>query len=116
MLSIEITRGDTKSFKFARKNMNGEIITAKPQKMYITFKNSFYQKDFLFQKRLDDDISYTDTDNYYHFQINPEDTNNLNFGNNYVFDIEIIDNNKVKTIAKGTLKITEEVTSAENEG
>ena len=51
MLLIEITRGDHKSYKFLRKTKDGEIITEKPQKMYFTVKKSFYQSEFLFQKR-----------------------------------------------------------------
>lgn len=117
MLLIEITRGDHKSYKFLRKTKDGEIITEKPQKMYFTVKKSFYQSEFLFQKRLDEGITYTEQDYYYHFEIKPEDTDGLNFGDDYVFDIEIIEQNgKKKTIAKGKIKITEEVTFAENEG
>lgn len=113
---MNMTRGDTYEFKFQRKNQNKEVITEKPDKMYFTVKENYYLKDFLFQKRLEDNsITYDEETNYYMLTINPEDTNNLSY-KDYVYDIEIIDGDKVKTIAKGTLKITEEVTFAKNEG
>lgn len=113
---MNMTRGDTYEFKFQRKNQNKKVITEKPDKMFFTVKENYYLKDFLFQKRLEDNsITYDEETNYYMLTINPEDTNDLSY-KDYVYDIEIIDGDKVKTIAKGKLKITEEVTFAENEG
>lgn len=113
-MNIEIIRGDTKSFKFQRRTTNNEVITEKPDKMFFTVKTGYYSKDYLFQKRLDTDIIYKEEDNYYYFTINPEDTNELDY-DDYVFDIEVITGDTVKTIAKGTLKVESEVTFAENE-
>ena len=113
---MNITRGDTTEIKFKRTTADGQVITEKPDKMFFTVKENYYLKDFLFQKRLEDNsITYDEETNYYMLTINPEDTNNLSY-KDYVYDIEIIDGDKVKTIAKGRLKITEEVTFAENEG
>ena len=114
-MNIEIIRGDTKSFKFQRRTINNEVITEKPDKMFFTVKTGYYSKDYLFQKRLDTDITYKEDDNYYYFTINPEDTNELDYDDNYVFDIEIIKGDTVKTIAKGKFAVQEEVTFAENE-
>lgn len=111
---ITIIRGDSKTFKFKRKNTSNEVITAKPDKMYITFKRNSVSKDVLFQKTLDDGIEYDSTTYYYSFTINPEDTDNLSYGV-YDYDIEIITNNKKKTILVDKLKITKEVTFTENE-
>lgn len=112
---MNITRGDTVEIRFKRTTADGQVITEKPDKMYFTVKESYYIKDLLFQKKLEDDsITYDEQTNYYMLTINPEDTNDLSY-KEYVYDIEIIDGDKVKTIAKGTLKITEEVTFAENE-
>lgn len=113
-MDIEIIRGDTKTLKFQRRNKNGEVITEKPDKMFFTVKTGYYSKDYLFQKRLDDGISYNEDDNYYYFTIESSDTNELDY-DDYVFDIEVINANTVKTIAKGTLKVEGEVTFAENE-
>jgi hypothetical protein len=60
------------------------------------------------------DIIFDNTDNYYHVTINPNDTNELQFGT-YKYDIEIVTNNYKKTIAVGTLTLLEEVTFASNE-
>lgn len=113
-MNIEIIRGDTKSFKFQRRTTNNEVITEKPDKMFFTVKTGYYSKDYLFQKRLDTDIIYREDDNYYYFTINPSDTDELDYGD-YVFDIEVIKGDTVKTIAKGTFKVESEVTFAENE-
>lgn len=111
---MELIRGDTLNLKFIRKNKSGEVITTKPDKLFFTVKSSYYTKNYLFQKRLDKDINFSEEDNYYRFTINPKDTDNLDYGN-YVYDIETINGDIVKTIAKGILKIKEEVTFAENE-
>lgn len=111
---MELIRGDTLKLKFQRKNKSGEVITTKPDFLFFTVKSSYYSKDYLFQKRLDRDISFSEEDNCYRFTINPEDTGYLSYGS-YVYDIEVITGDTVKTIAKGNLKITEEVTFAENE-
>ena len=114
-MNIEIIRGDTKTLKFQRRTTNNEVITEKPDKMFFTVKTGYYSKDYLFQKRLDTDIIYKEEDNYYYFTVNPEDTNELNYDDDYVFDIEIIKGDTVKTIAKGKFAVKEEVTFAENE-
>ena len=111
---MELIRGDTLKLKFQRKNKNGEVIKTKPDKLYFTVKSSYYAKDYLFQKSLENGISFREEDYFYRFTINPEDTDKLDYGN-YVFDIETITTDTVKTIAKGTLEIKEEVTFAENE-
>ena len=113
-MNIEIIRGDTKSLKFQRRTTNNEVIAEKPDKMFFTVKKGCYTKDYLFQKRLDTNISYDEDDNYYRFTIEPSDTDELDY-DDYVFDIEIIKNDIKKTIAKGTFKVESEVTFAENE-
>ena len=112
---MELIRGDTISLKFQRKTQNQEVITEKPDKMYFTVKNSYKHKEVRLQKSLTaGTIIYNEEDNYYYMTIEPEDTNDLNYGT-YVYDIEVIVGNIVKTIAIGELKITKEVTFAENE-
>ena len=113
---MNITRGDYKGFKFIRKDINDKVITDKPDEMYITIKRSFYEpSEKLIQKRLStSEIKYDEETNYYSFELLPEDTNNLKYGD-YYFDIEIKNGDKVKTIKKGTLKIEYEVTFASDE-
>ena len=113
---MEITRGDNKPFKFQRKRKDKSVITELPKKMYITFKKNAGTNVALFQKTLEDgSITYSEEDNYYRFEIFPEDTENLGYIN-CEFDIEVITKeNKTRTIYKGELKITKEYTHKENE-
>lgn len=113
---MEITRGNNKTFKFQRKREDESVITELPKQMYITFKNDEYEKDALFQKRLNNGtIEYSKSDNYYRFEIVPEDTDDLDYGN-YFFDITIRNNhNKKITIKKGYLAVTKSSTHKENE-
>ena len=109
---MKIIRGDSKTFTFQRKDKNKNVITEKPDKMYLTIKQNEYEKQPLIQKTFDNGIRFED-DTYY-VEFKPEDTNNLNFGE-YVYDIEIINGDIVKTIKKDTFIIDSEVTHKENE-
>lgn len=112
---MEITRGDNKTFKFKRTTKEGKVITEVPDEMYITLKKNSGITKALFQKKLSNNsIIYDGNTNYYSFEIVPEDTDSLVYGK-YNFDIEIIKNNKKRTIHKGTLKVTEEYTFTANE-
>ena len=113
---MELTRGDTLKLKFKRQDKNtGEIIKQKADKVYFTVKENYNLTNYVFQKSLSaGTITYSEEDNCYYFIINPEDTNELNYMD-YVYDIEVIQNGEVRTVTKGILKITEEVTYAENE-
>lgn len=108
---MKMTRGDTKKFKFKRQTKDGQVITNLPSKMYITFKKHDYLKEFVFQKRLDEGITYNNETNYYHVVINPEDTCDLHCGcKELYYDIEILVNDEVKTINKGVLEIETDIT------
>ena len=112
---MNITRGDTKTFIFQRKDINNQVIAQKPDEMYITIKRNTELQSFIIQKRLNDgSITYDEETNYYSFTILPIDTNNLEYGD-YKYDIEIIEAGKVRTIKKGIFTIEEEVTFASNE-
>ena len=116
-VEIDIVRGDNRTFKFQRKTEEGAVITGTPNEMYITFKSSDLLQDYVIQKVYSKgDITYNSSNNYWTFELIPEDTNNLTYGD-YVFDIEIItEEDKVKTICEGILTINAEVTFASNEG
>ena len=114
MNDISMTRGDTKEERFQIKDSSGTVLDLEVNEMYITFKESYDDEEFLFQKKLSTgDITKSST--YYYFTIEPEETDDLDYGV-YVFDIEIIYSNKKKTIGKGNLTLTQEVTWATNEG
>lgn len=110
--TIEFTRGDSKSFKFQRHYVGGDPILEEADAIYLTVKQSWNTRDFVFQKRKED-MTFDD-DGYYHVQIFDTDTENLRYGK-YAYDIEVIVGAYKKTVAKGYLILTNEATFKENE-
>ena len=111
---IKIVRGDSEILKFQRKDVDNNVITQKATELYFTVKENTLSENYLFQKKLDDGITYNTTDYYYRITINPEDTNNLYYGI-YKYDIEVKNSDYVKTIDFGDFIIIDEVTFAGNE-
>lgn len=109
---IRMIRGDTAKYKFQRIDGNGQVITELPDYLYFTVKESTNKLNYVFQKDLND--MTVDSDGFYHFVVEPEDTNNLQYGN-YAFDIEIIVSGVKTTVALGTFTILPEVTWVQNE-
>lgn len=108
---IEIIRGDTCPFSFKRRDKNNDVITEPADKLYFTIKQSYQTDEVLIQKTIDD-MSFDD--GTYRFVIEPEDTNDMEYGI-YVFDIEVITDEYKQTIARGQIRISEEVTFQEDE-
>lgn len=108
---MNITRGDTAVYSFTRKDANGNPITIQADKIYFTVKTNYYIDEFVLQKTIED---MTFDAGKYTFTIEPEDTENLNYGN-YVYDIEVITDDYKQTISIGTFTITDEVTFTINE-
>ncbi len=104
---MQFTRGDTQPLKFQRLDAEGHAITQTPTAMYFTVKTDFNASDYVFQKSLED--MTLGEDNYWHFTINPEDTQAIPIGN-YVYDIEVTTEGNVFTISKGSLKLLAEAT------
>lgn len=113
-MNIKMPRGDIRNIKFNITNKEGTTITTDFDEIYITFKRGFYDNEALFQKKLTDETIIKDENNYYHFTIESEDTDNLDYGD-YVFDIELVINDLVKQTIVGNLTLTNEVTFASNE-
>ena len=112
---IELVQGDTSPiYKFQRKNEDGTIITTLPKKMWITFKRSCSCDDCLFQKTLDDGITFDGE--YYKFKIMPDETHELSYGA-YGFDIAIINEagEKRTLLNDGELEIVKHYTKKCNE-
>lgn len=107
---LSIRRGDTKFYKFKRRNKNNEAILEKADRIYFTVKD--VTKQIIFQKTIDD-MSF-DEEGVYHFIIEPEDTDGADFGD-YDYDLEVIANGIKRTLALGTFKIDKEVTYAQDE-
>lgn len=108
---IEIIRGDTCPFSFTRRDKDGNVIIDPAEKLYFTIKEKYTSTDILVQKTIDD---MTFDEGTYRFVIEPNDTNELKYGV-YVYDLEVITGEYKQTIARGTIKISEEVTFQEDE-
>lgn len=108
---MDFTRGDTTIFKFKRIDANDQVITEEANQIYFTMKKEKKSEEILIKKKLGAGITYDTSDNYYRITINPEDTNELEYGS-YFYDIEVITEDYTKTIKKGFISITEESTCA----
>lgn len=107
---INLTRGDTLTLKFQRKNSDGEIITPKPSEVIFSVKSNYNSTKTLIQKKLSDGtIEYNEETFYYTFKLEHDDTKELAY-DEYKYDIEVQFDNEVKTIALGSLNLTHEVT------
>lgn len=107
--NLEMTRGDTKRFRFRRMNSEGEQIITAPDSM--TF--SVYDDGFtLFQKTLENGITLVD--GVFIILINPADTDDLELGA-YDFSLNIVDMEEPSKLAEGKLTLTWEATLPENE-
>ena len=115
MKKIELIQGDVSPiFKFQRKYSDGTVIPTQPQKMWITFKQNSNCNESLFQKTLEDGITFEE--GYYKFQLISKDTCDLNYGT-YGFDIAIInEQGEKKTLLNdGELDIVKHYTKKCNE-
>ena len=102
--NLEMIKGDTLSFAI-------EIeFDDKPQeleKAFFTCKKNLDDGDVVFQKTLEDGISFRKQERnkmYYVVRIAPEDTNDIEAGH-YFYDMQIELNSDVFTILTGTLKV-----------
>lgn len=109
---LEIIRGDTARYKFRRKDKNGETITTIADKIYFTIKKNSTDMEPIIQKTIED-MTFDDG-GFYHFILLPSDTDSLTYGM-YCYDIERIQDGNKKTIRRGRIKLTSEVTHARNE-
>lgn len=112
MKTLAQTRGDTVGYNFTRVASDGSVITAKPDEIYFTVKESYKTPNFILQKTMSDMLQAED--GKWSFVLQSYDTDCLPYGT-YVYDIEIVKDGAVITIAKGKFILTEESTWAINE-
>lgn len=112
-LSISMARGDIFMFPFGL-YIDNELATEEMDHVYFTVKRSHYDHDFLFQKKTSDGSLVSDGEGGYVVTINPEDTDQLDFGE-YEFDIEVVKLPEIKKTFCGVLYLTDEVTHRNNE-
>jgi len=114
-MEIRMARGDMETRQFLLKNSSGQTYSTAPDEIYFTVKKTADDKDFIFQKRLSSGgITLIETGKY-QFVIEPEDTNQMKYGE-YVFDIEIVKDGLLKKTFCGKLILEKEVTHYYNEG
>ena len=108
---MNFTRSVTYKFKFQRLDANKQVITVKADEVWFTVKEDFNTQTRKIQKKLSDGTITFDESNYtYHVTIQSEDTANFAYNRDYVWDIQILQDYVIKTIAKGNLKVQPEVT------
>lgn len=110
--TLQMIRGDTVKYKFQRKDSEGEVITATPDALYFTVKETTTKQRPVFQKTLED--MQMDSDGNWSFTIEPADINGLQYWK-YAYDLEVIQGGVKTTISIGTFIIKPEVTWAQNE-
>lgn len=110
----EFKRGDTKVLdKFRLLNADGEVLKlGTNDTLYFTVKKDANSKNVLIQKTTKDSGISLEDDGYYHIILDPEDTNDLDYGD-YQYDIElksIGSRTFVRTLVEGVITLTEEIT------
>ena len=115
-MRISMPRGDLYTVRFQIYENETDITSIDFSQIYMTCKRTNKDRTPLFQKSLTGGTIHKISDGDYTFNIEPEDTNNLQFGE-YSFDIELINdsNPRIKQTINGTLKLSEETTWAVNE-
>lgn len=111
-MELTFPRGDSYERGFILKR-NNQAVTDPFDEIYFTVKKYSTDKDFKFQKRLSTGGIVDDGEGHYTLFIEPEDTNELAFGE-YDCDFEIVKGDYKRTFY-GKLKLTKEVTHANNE-
>ena len=111
---IEFTRGDTCPLKFnLLDNNKNPLEIGETDEMYFTVKKSFNTQEVIFQKKFTNGDIEKDDDGY-KLILTSEDTASLKYGS-YVFDLCLKSTDLVRTLAIGTLTLTNEVTFISNE-
>lgn len=109
----EFFRGDTFEKLINISGWDKEIT-----QMYFTMKKEENDKDIVLQKKLGDGIVKTSNEEVesYLLTINATDTDELLTDYGYVFDIEIVSGTIKRTIVKGNVTLTSDITQTINEG
>lgn len=108
---MQFTRGDTFKFTFKRIDANDNVIPAIATEMWFTVKEDYNTTEIKIQKKLSTGEITFDTNDYsYHVTIQSIDTANFEYEKEYVYDLQVQQDYIIKTIIKGTLTVTLEVT------
>lgn len=118
-MRIAMPRGDIRLVRFLINDIGSVATDIDFSEMYFTVKKTTKDRAFLFQKKLSNEEILKLGPGDYQIRIEPEDTNNLTYGN-YKFDVQLtwIDERgeqQLKETFVGDFVITEEVTYVTNE-
>lgn len=86
--TLSVNRGTSHKYKAQRKDVDGNPILTIADEIYFIIKKRWTDKTALITKDLSD-MTF-DEEGYYHFTIEPEDTENLDYGR-YVWDFTAIE-------------------------
>jgi len=114
-MEIVMARGDLEARTFVVTE-NGRPPAEPFDNIYLTVKRSPKDREALIQKKLSDGTIYeTETAGTFAFEIEPEDTDGLPYGE-YGFDLEFFRDGSLKKTVVGRITLTEEYTHHNNEG
>lgn len=86
---ISFIRGETKVWKFQRKDANGDVITIAPDEIYCSIKANYDDDAYLLQKSYtDSEITYADQ--WWYITLSSAETLSFTAGK-YVIDVKVID-------------------------
>lgn len=88
--TLSLNRGTTAKYKFQRLDYNGDPILTRAEELYFVVKKRWTDSDAVITKDLSD-MTF-DEEGYYHFTINPEDTEKMAYGR-YVWDVTPVEDN-----------------------
>lgn len=100
---IKFYRGDNHKVRFRFTKYTGEV-----EKMYFTVKDEL--RNVILAKKLGDGSFEKDEEGWYVIKFVPEDTDNLPFWKDLIYDIQIIVEGEKYTIKKDIFKLEEDVT------
>ena len=113
-MRVSMPRGDIKLVRFLVQNLDDSQVTVSFTEIYFTVKKTANDREYYFQKKLTTGGIVKLAPGDYQVRIEPEDTQNMKYGN-YKFDIQITYENQVKETFVGDFVLTEEITHPENE-
>ena len=108
-LNLEFVRGDTFAFSFTIKDFTADL-----DKVFLTCKENPDDETYKFQKKLNTGITKTETGKY-KVQIENTDTENLEVGFKYGYDIQINYGSVKNTIIKGNIILLQDYTRNSDE-
>lgn len=114
-MDFEFVRGDTYSVKFQITDADKSVLVLEDgDELIFTMKTSYKTNKATLQKRLSKGEITATEDGYYHITFSHLDTAELKYGT-YVYDIQLMSEDLVSTIALGSVTLTEEATFLANE-